>query len=153
MTSFSLAWTPTPPSSSPTLPSTAQTVFDSESSSVTYTVNVTNTGTLAGDEVVLAYFKPQAESLRTLRHTGVPVIIKQLFAFQRVHLQPGASTSLSFTVNASTLALVDSEGHTSIHPGSFKVLFAFTTPCTTHSHCTSSGTLQQRPRHGLGSAC
>ena len=99
-------------------------MFDRASSSTTYTVKCTNTGKIAGDEVVLAFFKPQADSLAALRDTGVPVVKKQLFAFQRVHLEPGASISLSFTVNASTLALVDIDGHTSIHPGSFKVLFS-----------------------------
>jgi beta-glucosidase len=117
-TTFTLNWSPTPPAEQ------TVTVFDSGASSVTYTVNCTNTGTLAGDETVLAYFKPRAESLRTLRDTGVPVVKKQLFAFQRVNLEPGASIALSFTVNASTLQLVDIDGHTSIHPGRFEVLFS-----------------------------
>ncbi len=51
-----------------------------------FRVNVTNTGTLKGDDVVLAYIiPPQAQVLRD----GQTPPIKQLFGFQRVNLNVG----------------------------------------------------------------
>ena len=67
--------------------------------------------------MVLAFFKPKPHTIRSLRDTDTPVVIKQLFGFERVHLAPGCSQQLEFTVNATALALVDGDGHTSLHPG------------------------------------
>jgi hypothetical protein len=55
-------------------------------------VVVTNTGGVAGDEVVQAYFRP-SDGLRAARaaQNATPTPIKQLFDFQRVHLAPGSS--------------------------------------------------------------
>jgi hypothetical protein len=125
-TTFTLEWNPKPPTpdGSPVVFTTATATV---AASTTYNVKVTNTGTVAGDEVVLAYFKPhaQSEGIRRLRASATPVVIKQLFAFERVHLAVGESTSLSFTVNATMLALVDGDGHTSLHPDtSFDIVFS-----------------------------
>ncbi len=49
-----------------------------------FRVNVTNTGTLKGDDVVLAYIIPP----QVLRDGQTPPI-KQLFGFQRVNLNVG----------------------------------------------------------------
>ena len=107
-TTFSLQWTPPPRAA----------VFHSASDSSTYSVLVKNTGSrYAADEVVLLFLKPRASSIPSLRDSGTPVVIRQLFDFRRVHVAAGASTTLSFTVNASSLALVDGEVHTSLHPG------------------------------------
>eukprot|EP00463_Aulacantha_scolymantha_P006379 TRINITY_DN800_c0_g1_i1.p1 TRINITY_DN800_c0_g1~~TRINITY_DN800_c0_g1_i1.p1 ORF type:complete len:418 (+),score=88.41 TRINITY_DN800_c0_g1_i1:936-2189(+) len=111
-TTFKLHWDPQPP----------PTIFTNEDSQITYTVNVTNTGKIAGDEVVLAFFKPDKGSLYTLPKDN-PVIIKQLFDFKRIHLLPGQMETLKFTVKSSQLALVDDDGHTSLHPGSFDIIF------------------------------
>ena len=50
--------------------------------------------------------------------------IKQLFDFRKVHLAPGASTTVDFTVNSTQLGLVDADGHTSLHPGEYEVVFS-----------------------------
>jgi len=80
---------------------------------VTYTVNITNTGNVAGDEVALAFFKPPAS-------LGVP-LIRQLFGFQRVHLKPNESVKVSFTMNAKTLAMGDEKGDLVGQPGIYGI--------------------------------
>ncbi|KAH3767619.1 beta-D-xylosidase 2 [Pelomyxa schiedti] len=76
-TNFSLTWYD-PQASLPEVVNTLQTTY--------YRVNVTNTGTLAGDEVVLAYVTENAAASA----------IKQLFGFDRVHLEPGETKSVEF---------------------------------------------------------
>jgi hypothetical protein len=55
---------------------------------------------------------------------GAPVVRRQLFGFERVHLAPGASTTLTFTVHAAQLGLADDEGHTSLHGGDYELVFS-----------------------------
>lgn len=116
-TSFELNWSPAPPQQPFT--------FTVGTESAIFSVNVTNTGSVyAADEVVLAFFKPDAASIPSLRNTDTPVVVKQLFDFQKVHLAPGASTTLHFIANATALGLADSAGHTSLHPGRYTVVFS-----------------------------
>eukprot|EP00054_Salpingoeca_dolichothecata_P005287 m.33980 g.33980 ORF g.33980 m.33980 type:complete len:286 (+) comp15357_c0_seq1:102-959(+) len=113
-TTFTQKWNPQPP---PT------TVLSSNGkNSANYTVTVTNTGDVAGDEVVQAYYKPDASSFSTLG--DAPVIIKQMFGFERVHLTPGQSVTLHFNLDLENLSMVDGEGHRSIHPGYFDIIFS-----------------------------
>jgi len=102
-TTFNLNWTMTP-----------QTVSLSNefSEAVTYTVNVTNTGRRAGDEVVLAIYKPPSGPL-----------LQQLFGFQRVHLEPNESVKVTFTMNYETVKLSDDVGNVVSVPGPYRVLF------------------------------
>ncbi|GAA1276089.1 glycoside hydrolase family 3 protein [Sphaerisporangium rubeum] len=66
---------------------------------VTATVKVQNTGRAAGDEVVQLY---------THQHTSrTKQPVKQLRAFQRVHLTPGQTKTVTLTFKASDLALWD----------------------------------------------
>jgi len=60
-------------------------------------VAVTNTGPLAGDEVVLVFWEPPANASSPL--------LRQLVAFQRVHLQPNATAHLTFQVAPEQLLL------------------------------------------------
>lgn len=55
---------------------------------------------------------------------GAPIELKRLFGFQRVTLAAGASATLSFELTPEHLGLVDSEGHTSLHPADFEVVFS-----------------------------
>jgi beta-glucosidase-like glycosyl hydrolase len=64
--------------------------------SVEFRVWVTNTGSVAGDEVVLAFIT---------RQKGQQGPLKQLFGFQRVHLRPGESKEVFFTLPANALAI------------------------------------------------
>ncbi|EDQ84789.1 uncharacterized protein MONBRDRAFT_39142 [Monosiga brevicollis MX1] len=109
-TTFNLSWSPAPP----------MTTFTSTLRSTTYTATVTNTGSVGGDEVVFAFYKPKSESLKTLP-VGNPVPIKEIFGFQRVALGPGQSTQVTFELNAETLAQVTLDGHRELHSGEFEI--------------------------------
>jgi hypothetical protein len=121
-TTFSLQWSPPPPGQ-PVEP--GQAAVQTAADSTMYTVEVKNTGAVyTADEVVLAFFKPKPATIASLRDTNTPVVIKQLFGFERVRLAPGGSQQLKFTVNATQLALVDGDGHTSLHPGEYDIVFS-----------------------------
>merc|ERR1711865_1239400 len=88
-----------------------------------YTVKVTNTGKVAGDEVVFAYMKPTTAT--SDGNSNTPVENKRLFAFERVGLEAGASTTLTFEVTAAThLSMTDQDGHTVLRSGDFDIVFS-----------------------------
>ena len=90
--------------------------------SQSYEVTVTNTGDRTGDEVVLAFFKPKAETLAA--QIGNNQLIRQLFGFERVHLAPGESSTVRFNVTPSALQLVDrATGDRVCTPGTFGIEF------------------------------
>ena len=66
-------------------------------------MDVTNTGSRAGDEVVQLYAHDAA--------AGVPRPLKQLRGFRRVHLEPGQKETLTFAVAARDLAFWDVTTH------------------------------------------
>lgn len=68
---------------------------------VLVTATVTNTGALAGDEVVQLYLLPPANEQGLLR---------ELVGFRRVHLRPGESADVSFELSSRELSMVDSRG-------------------------------------------
>ena len=76
-------------------------------------VTVKNTGTRAGDEVVQIYVSDLAAS--------VTRPVKQLRAFERVTLEPGASKTLAFTLGPQDLGLYDARMRWVVEPGRFQV--------------------------------
>eukprot|EP01113_Clastostelium_recurvatum_P014919 TRINITY_DN1818_c0_g2_i1.p1 TRINITY_DN1818_c0_g2~~TRINITY_DN1818_c0_g2_i1.p1 ORF type:complete len:760 (+),score=162.36 TRINITY_DN1818_c0_g2_i1:146-2425(+) len=80
---------------------------------VTYVVTVNNTGKVAGDEVVQAYFQSPTDQK----------LIRQLFGFQRVHLLPGQQTEVKFTLSPSTFELGDEEGTVQVGRGVYTLHF------------------------------
>ena len=73
-------------------------------------VTVTNTGTIAGDEVVQLY----------LRFPDVPgAPIRALRAFQRVHLEPGAKEKVDFHLSPRDLSMVTLDGDIIIAQGKY----------------------------------
>jgi beta-glucosidase len=75
-------------------------------------VTVTNTGKLAGDEVVELYLKfPDV--------AGAP--IRALRGFQRVHLEPGANQTVSFHLNPRDLSMVTEVGDILVPEGKYTV--------------------------------
>ncbi len=80
---------------------------------VRVSVDVTNTGARAGDEVVELYLSDQQAS--------VPVAIRALKGFERVHLAAGETRRVSFTLPAREMAIVDDSGRRLVEPGEFRV--------------------------------
>ncbi|MGH9734996.1 MAG: glycoside hydrolase family 3 C-terminal domain-containing protein [Candidatus Acidiferrales bacterium] len=75
-------------------------------------VDISNTGSRAGDEVVELY----------LTHPGVAgAPLRALVGFQRIHLAAGESTTVSFSLRDRQLSTVDPNGTRRITPGKVKV--------------------------------
>lgn len=76
--------------------------------SMTVRVDVTNTGSRAGEEVVQLYVsRPGIE--------GAP--IRSLAGFERISLEPGEKRTVSFTLDPRSLSTVDAQGRRSVEPG------------------------------------
>jgi hypothetical protein len=82
-----------------------------------YRVNVTNTGSVLGDDVVLAYVTPPTKSL----HDPSPPM-KKLFGFERVRLDVGQTTQVFFPLNPDALFTVGSDGSKWLEPGAYRIL-------------------------------
>jgi beta-glucosidase len=82
---------------------------------VNVSVDVTNSGKRAGDEVVQLYVHEEKSSVK------VPV--KELRGFQRISLQPGEKQTVAFTLPAAKLAIWDETTHGFVvEPGAFDVM-------------------------------
>lgn len=77
-------------------------------------VDVTNTGPVAGDEVVQLYLRDVLSSVITYD--------SQLRGFERVALQPGEKQTIRFTLRPDDLALLDRSMNRVVEPGRFEVL-------------------------------
>ncbi|MGH7620396.1 MAG: glycoside hydrolase family 3 C-terminal domain-containing protein, partial [Gemmatimonadaceae bacterium] len=75
---------------------------------------ITNSGRRAGDEVAQLYVHD------VLASVARPVI--QLAGFERVHLEPGESKSVQFTLGPEQLQMLDRDLHWVVEPGTFRVL-------------------------------
>jgi beta-glucosidase len=110
-----------------TLPTTPVNAGDP----VTAEVTVTNTGKLAGDEVAQLYLIfPDVK--------GAP--LRALRAFQRVHLEPGASQKLRFELKGRDLGMVTEDGEPIIAAGKYTVSVGGGQPDT--GAPTAAGTFQ-----------
>jgi beta-glucosidase len=76
-------------------------------------VEVQNTGKIAGDEVVQLYVKDMEAS--------VPVPIRALQGFKRIHLQPGEKRTVEFTLQPKQLAIIDENAKYVVEPGVFEI--------------------------------
>jgi beta-glucosidase len=79
----------------------------------TISVVVTNTGSIEGDEVVQCYAGDEVAS--------VARPVRQLVGFTRVHLAPGASTTVTFSLHPSRLAFYDEDMEFVCEPGAFRI--------------------------------
>ncbi len=78
---------------------------------------VTNTGSREGDEIVQLYV--------TDLITSVTYYEKVLRGFERVHLQPGETKTVTFTLDAQhDLSLLDAEMNRVVEPGEFEIIVA-----------------------------
>jgi beta-glucosidase len=82
--------------------------------SVTVLVDVTNTGKVAGDEVVQLYLRQLVSS--------VTRPVKELKGFRRVTLAPNQSTTVQFTLDRTAFALWDENMKHIVEPGTFNVM-------------------------------
>ncbi len=73
---------------------------------------VKNTGSRAGDEVIEVYLT---------QPRGYETPIHELAAFQRIHLDAGASAHVGLTLNPRSIAQVDKDGNRIVAPGEYTV--------------------------------
>lgn len=76
--------------------------------------DVTNTGKMAGDEVVQLYVSDCVSS--------VTVYEKQLRGFERVHLEPGQTKRVKMTLRGDLLSLLDVNMKRVVEPGYFDIM-------------------------------
>ena len=76
-------------------------------------VTVENTGAVAADEVVQFYLSALDSKL--------PAPLSQLIGFQRIHLEPGQSQTVTITVKPEMLMLFDENGRQVFQPGKFRL--------------------------------
>jgi beta-glucosidase len=81
---------------------------------IAVTVDITNTGKLAGDEVVQLYIRDVLSSVTTYE--------KLLKGFERVHLNPGETKTLSFSIPRDELKLYNRDMKFVLEPGEFSVM-------------------------------
>lgn len=80
-------------------------------------VNVKNTGTREGQEVVQMYISDKQSSL--------PRPIKELKGFQKIKLAPGEEKEVTFTINKEALSFFDDAKHAWVaEPGKFEAIIA-----------------------------
>ena len=82
--------------------------------SVVVSVNIKNTGKIAGDEVVQLYLH---DELATVARP-----VKELKGFRRIHLLPGETQEVSFMIPSEMLAMYDASMKKTIEPGRFSVM-------------------------------
>lgn len=80
---------------------------------VEITCDVTNSGAVAGDEVVQLYLRDDYSSVVTFE--------KVLRGFRRIHLEPGQTTAVKFVVTPEHLQLYDRSHQWVVEPGRFTV--------------------------------
>jgi beta-glucosidase len=80
---------------------------------ITASINVTNTGKVAGEEVVQLYTRDLVGSMTR------PV--KELKGFQKIMLQPGETKTVNFNINEELLKFYNRELKFVAEPGDFKV--------------------------------
>jgi len=85
----------------------------SSGGSLRASVTVTNTGSRTGDEVVQLYIHDQVASI------SQPV--RRLRGFERVTLDPGKSTTVTFTLDRSDFGFYDNRGQFVVEPGRIDV--------------------------------
>ena len=94
---------------------TADKASMTEGDEITFTIPVTNTGSMAGAETVQLYISDLEASVER------PV--KELKAFQKVYLQPGETRQVSLTIDKRALSFYDeASSQWKAEPGKFEAL-------------------------------
>lgn len=87
---------------------------------VSVQATVTNTGTKAGDEVVQLYITDMYASVKTR--------VMELKDFDRIHLNPGESKTVSFTLTPYQLSLLNDQMDRVVEKGEFKIMVGGKSP-------------------------
>lgn len=82
--------------------------------SITLSCDVTNTGKIAGDEVVQLYLSDDVSSVTTY--------VKVLRGFERVHLAPGETQTVRFTLTPQELGMWNKHNEFVVEPGTFTLM-------------------------------
>ncbi|MEA2175352.1 MAG: beta-glucosidase [Blastocatellia bacterium] len=80
----------------------------------TLTVDVTNTGKVAGDEVVQMYIRDEVSS--------VTRPVRELKDFKRIHLEPGQTQAVQFLITPDKLSFLDENMNRVVEPGLFDIM-------------------------------
>lgn len=78
------------------------------------TLDVRNSGLMAGDEVIQLYIRDEVSSVIRFE--------KELRGFERIHLEPGEVTSVHFTLTPEELQMLDRNMNWIVEPGWFTVM-------------------------------
>jgi beta-glucosidase len=87
-----------------------------EKGNITVTVDVTNTGKVAGKESVLMYVSDLVASITPE--------FKRLRAFEKIELQPNQTKTVTFTINKEKLSFINYDLKRVTEPGDFKLMIA-----------------------------
>lgn len=77
-------------------------------------MDITNTGSRKGEEVVQLYLKDKVSSVTTYEY--------DLRGFERVMLNPGQTRTVTFTLRPDDMALLDKNNRWAVEPGEFEVM-------------------------------
>jgi beta-glucosidase len=103
----------------------------SRNGTVTATVDVTNTGTRTGDDVVQLYIHDPVASIEQ------PV--RRLRGFQRVTLAAGAKQTVTFTLDKNDFGFYDNSGRFVVEPGEIDVFAGDSSTATLEQSFTVNG--------------
>ena len=81
---------------------------------INVSVDITNSGSRKGDEIVQLYIKDKVSTVTTYE--------SQLRGFERISLLPGETKNVKFTLKPQDLELLDKDMHWIVEPGAFEVL-------------------------------
>lgn len=82
-----------------------------------YSVQVTNTGKVQGDDVIMGFFTP----LSIPSQYSASQIKFQLFDFERVRLIPGEKVIIKLGLSKERLTLFDNQGNEQIFDGQYTI--------------------------------
>jgi len=91
-----------------------KSILETSGDVVTIRVDVTNTGSRAGDEVVQLYVRDEEAS--------VARPVKELRGFRRLHLEAGECRTVAFRLSTEQLAYIDAEFVRVVEPGTIRIL-------------------------------
>ena len=80
----------------------------------TVTVEVTNTGKMAGDEIVQMYIRDDVSS--------VTRPVKELKGFARIHLAPGETKTVQLPITPDKLSFLNEDMNRVVEPGTFSIM-------------------------------